>query len=236
MSEDISTQISPSLHPDNVRSIEGYGDDVAVFLGPTEVAFNVAYTGIQEVWNARTLAERNEAWTPEARVIHVDNYAQKHMERITREFDKVSGNLGKTIASLEKDLNTPIESRTGNQVASEVRAHCKALATGERIGFVQRAINGGDETTITALLGAPAYLSGLTPDLQATYTKLYREKNSPEVAKRLRVLNAAKEMLDNRCGLVFIELDKAVGCDPRKLKRLRAANSAAEKALIMSEK
>ncbi|MDQ2944774.1 MAG: hypothetical protein M3Y27_02300 [Acidobacteriota bacterium] len=84
MSENVDTKNSPSFHPDNLNAIEGAtDDDIRPFLAPTEVALNVAYSGIQEVWNARTLAERNEAWTPEARVIHVDNYARKHMERIT---------------------------------------------------------------------------------------------------------------------------------------------------------
>lgn len=52
-------------------------------------------------------------------------------------------------------------------VAAEIRAHVKAFPSEKRIGFIQRAIADRDETTVSSLLGAPSYLSGLDAKMQS---------------------------------------------------------------------
>ena len=39
MTDSIDPRITPTLHPDNVKTIEGYDDQTAPYLGPT------AYSG-----------------------------------------------------------------------------------------------------------------------------------------------------------------------------------------------
>ena len=152
---------------------------------------------------------------------------------IAKGFDSTRANLVKGIEHLEKQLNEPITSKAAQSIAAEVRAYAKGLDTGERMTFIQNALSNGDDVTTTALLGAPPYLSGIDANTQSVFTRLYHERNAPAVAKRLKVMVAAKEMIEERAGVVFHDLTKAVGCPPNKAKRLREARTASEKAFVM---
>jgi hypothetical protein len=235
MADNIYTMITPALHPDNVKEIDGYGDDTAMVLGPTVTAFSEAYEGIHAVHVAREKAKTNPTWNEAQQIIHTDDLAQRHLARITKGFDSVRGNLERGIASIEQELSQPVTSRAGQGLASEIRAHVRGLPTAKLHDFLQRAMDGGDHDTVTAVLGAPAYLSGLTPEFQKTYLRFYHEQTSPDKAKRLKAMIGARTMIEERAGLVFKELEKAVGfitCPKTQRKlypgELRRARDAAE--------
>jgi len=42
----VDTRVTASLHPDNVKAIDGYDGETALVLGPTFEAFEAAYNGI----------------------------------------------------------------------------------------------------------------------------------------------------------------------------------------------
>lgn len=235
MSDNIDTRFSPALHPENVRGIDGYDDETRSYLAPTEEAFTAAYTGITAVWDTRAVLDKDTSRNDDAKVLQLDALAGKQLLHITSTFDRARGNLVKAIDGIERELTAPVQSRAGVAVAGEIRSYCNALPTDKQLGFIERAINSGDETTIGALLGAPPYLSGLTPEMQQAWTKIYREKNMPDKAKRLRAMQGAVEMIEQRAGLVFSALEKAVGAPRHKIQRLREASTAAEKALIMAQ-
>jgi hypothetical protein len=102
--------------------------------------------------------------------------------------------------------------------------------------LIQQAIDDGDHTVATAVLGAPAILSGIDANMQKTLTRMYHERHNPAMAKRLKVMTAAKVLIEERAGLVFKELEKAVGAPPHKAKALREAKTAAEKAFVMQDR
>lgn len=235
MPDQVDTRISPALHAQNVQEIDGYDDLTAPYLAPTETAFSAAYQGCIAVFDARAKAATNPEWNEAAQIIATDDFARKHLDRISRTFDGVRINLEKGITHIEAQLTAPITSKAAQSIAAEVRSFVRGMDTEKRHGFIQQALDSGDDVTITALLGAPAYLSGLNADFQQSYTRLYHERNSPEVAKRLLAMQGAKAMIEERAGLVFIEMEKAIGCPPAKAKRLREAKTAAEKAFIMND-
>jgi hypothetical protein len=235
MSENIDTRVSPALHPHNVREIDGYDDSTAPYLVPTETAFSTAYEGVRAVFDARAQAAKNPTWNDAQQIIATSDFAQKHLDRITHGFDSVRANLDKVITAIEQQLNGPVESKAAASIAAEIRSHVKSMETAERHTFLQQAMDGGDSLTLSSVLGAPAYLSGLTADFQRTYIRMYHERNAPEVAKRLRAMKGAKVMIEERAGIVFTDLTKAVGAPPHKAKRLRDAKTASEKAFIMSD-
>ena len=101
------------------------------------------------------------------------------------------------------------------------------------MGFVQSAIESGDHMTVSAVLGAPAYLSGITPDMQRTLTRMYREKHSPVEAKRLRAMEAARDLIMRNSAPLFAELEKAVGAPMHKVQALREAKNKADKAFSL---
>lgn len=234
MSDNISIHVTPALHPDNVKSIDGYDADTEAVLAPTMTAFSEAYQAVISVVAAREAAKTNPTWNEAQVVIETDNLARRKTEQVTRTFDAVRGNLVKGIAHIEAELTAPVTAKAADGIARDIRAHAKAMNTEERHKFVQEALDSGDEVTMSSLLGAPSYLSGLTADFQHTYTRLWRERSSPDMAKRLRAMVGAKEMIERNAPLLFSAMEKAVGAPPHKARALRNAKSAAEKHFVMT--
>ncbi|MCE8421700.1 hypothetical protein LZ190_24135 [Rhodovulum sulfidophilum] len=78
---------------------------------------------------------------------------------------------------------------------------------------------------MSAVLGAPPMLSGLTREVHAVFLRKYNEQRKPETVKRLRALTSAKIYLEQQGGLVLKEMVKAVGglpvTDPRTGRVIR---------------
>lgn len=236
MSDEVDTRISPSLHPALVKKLDGYDEETAPVLAATEEAFRAAYEGIRDVHEARDFARANDAWTEASQIINTDSLARKQEERITRRFDRVRGDLLKGIAHIEGELSSPVSTKASLQIAAEIRNHCKGLGGGgARMSFVRNLINEGDELSASAILGGPAFLSGLTNDQVALFTRIYHEKRQPALSKRLKAMQAGVEHIENNGGLVFDQMVKAVGCPPHRVKQLREANTAAEKAMVLRD-
>lgn len=233
--ETIDTRVTPSLHPRNVHEIDGYDDETASILAATETAFSEAYKAVGRVHDARAAAADNPVLNEAAQLIETQNFADKILAQVTKRFDSADANLATIINSVEKELSAPIETTGAAGIASEIRAHVAALPTGKRITFIQAAITDGDKRTATAILGAPPYLSGIDGEMQKTMTRLYHEHHNPKLAKRLRAAQGARDLLGRNAPLLFGEMKKAVGDDPRKIARLRAAKSAAEKAFVVGD-
>lgn len=235
MTNNIETRISPSLHPDNVKSIDGYDDQTAPYLGPTMTAFSTAYEGVRAVWSAREAAALNPTWNEAMQRIHTDDFAQKHFAKISKSFDVTRSNLVKGIAMLEQQLAAPIESKAAASIAGEIRAFVREMPTEKRHAFIQQALDAADHVTLGAVLGSPPYLSGLDTNFQSLYVRHYHEHNSPEIAQRLKAMKGAKQMIEERAGLVFKELEKAVGAPPHMAQALRQAKTNAEKAFVLQD-
>ncbi len=235
MAEEVDTRVTPALHPLNVKEVDGYDETTAPYLGSVETAFSEAYLGIGQVHTAREKARANPTWNEAQQVIATDDLAQKVFSRVARQFDSAKANLDKSIAALDEQLTAPVVAKAGQSVAAEIRAHTKALGTTERVGFLRQAMANGDHMTVSAVLGAPSYLSGLDPSMQQTLTRMYHEQAAPDVAKRVRAMKGARDLIEQRGGLVFKEIEKAVGMAPHKVSALRTAKNAAEQAFILRD-
>ncbi|MBY0321613.1 MAG: hypothetical protein K2X72_23020 [Reyranella sp.] len=223
----VNSKVTPSLHPENVRQIDGYDDDTASLLAGTVAAFATAYEGVGAVWTAKDVVNQNSAWTDERKIIELSKHAQRQFDTIAKRFDSTASLLSKQIAHIEGELTAPVESKAALSISREIREHVKGLSSDQRMTFLERAITDGDATSLTALLGAPAYLSGMNAEMKAIYVRRYRERLEPVKAKRLKALNAARELIIERGALVFKELEKAVGATPQKAAALRKAHQAA---------
>ncbi len=84
-------------------------------------------------------------------------------------------------------------------------------------------------------LGAPPFLSGLDANMQATLTRFWHAKQQPEKAARLKVMQGVRDMIEKRAGLVFREMEKAVGMRPDRVRELRNAKTEAEKAFLLKD-
>jgi hypothetical protein len=232
MSE-ISTKVSLSLHPDTVKALPDYDDDTLPVLAPTVTAFDTAYQAVIAVHTAREAAKTNPTWNEAQQVIHTDDLARRKLEHVTKTFDSVRSNLVKGIEHIEAELTAPVTAKAAVTVATEIRAFVRDMDTAKRHQFIQDAMDNGDEQTVSSLLGAPPYLSGLTAEFQQTYTRMWREKTAPGMAKRLRAMTAAKDMIERNGPVIFSSMEKAVGAPPHKAKALREAKTAAERHFVM---
>jgi len=102
-------------------------------------------------------------------------------------------------------------SQSSQMVSGEIRAHIKGLKTGERLAAISQAIRDGDSVVASAVLGAPAMLSGLDEEMKQILLREYHEKFNPGLAKRLRAVTAARDLIDGRLGVLKKEVAKAVG-------------------------
>jgi hypothetical protein len=139
----------------------------------------------------------------------------------------------RVIAGLESDLSQPLEGRGVGAMSGEIRSYVHSLPEGQRMGFIQKAIEAGDERTVGAVLGGVPYLSGITPEMATMLLRLYHEKTNPRAAKQLRAAKAGLELIGERGGLLFGEMEKAVGAKQAKVQKLRAAKAAAEKSFVV---
>ncbi|WP_333830519.1 hypothetical protein [Pararhodobacter sp.] len=230
---EVGTLVTPSLHPQTVASLEDYDDDTKGELAQVVTAFDTAYKGIAQVFEAREKAKQNLAWSEATQTIMAQDFADKVFAKVAGGFDKVHRNLTSGIAALEKELTGPMDTAAAGRFGREIRDHVKALPDGKRTPFVIDAIERGDFDAAAAVLSAPAYLSGLTEAMQANLVRQWHTKQNPVKEKRLRAMQAALDLVHQRGGLVFKELERAVGAPPHKVKALRDANTAAEKAFVM---
>lgn len=177
--------------------------------------------------------EKNQAWSPETLTIKLDDLASKKLNAITRTFDAEMTRLNKAITFLEGELSQPVQSQAVGSLGREIRDHVKALKPDQRQTFIQRAIDSGDHLSATAVLGAPAYLSGFEDQMGQALLRHYHAKLNPDKAKRLRALQGARSLIEANAGKAFTAMEKVVGAPPDKVKKLREANSAAEKHFAM---
>lgn len=139
--------------------------------------------------------------------------------------------LDKQIAHFEQELSQPLESRAAVTIAAEVRKYVKDMTVEARHKFLQQAIDDADHITASAVLGAPPYLSGLDANFQKTYTRMWHERTSPDLATKLKAVRGAKAVIEQRGGLIFKEVEKAMGAPWARVQALREGNDKALAAL-----
>lgn len=228
----VDIRITPSLHADTLKEVDGYDEELtAPILAPALEALDDAYITLGKLHDARDHASRNQAWTEGQQVLAVSDAAWKQQQRIAKKFDNVRATLDKQIAHFDELLQQPLESRAAVTIAGEVRKFVKDMPNEERHKFLQQAIDAGDVTTCSSVLGAPPYLSGLDANFQKTYIRLWHERTSPDTAKKLKAVRGAKAVIEQRGGLIFKEVEKAMGAPWARVQALREGNDKALAAL-----
>lgn len=232
MTCNIDTRVSPAVDPETYRSIEGVNDETAQFVGGVINTFNDAYVTLGKIHDARELWASNPAVTREGAVVIVAKEGDKQKLRVMKRFDLASRDLAANIEHAERQLMDPLTERAGQgSLNTEVRDHVKALSRSEREAFMTDALGRDDDLTLTALLGAPPFLSGLTPLDRDHYLRLYNTKKRPELVRRLDVMNRFRERLDRIGPVLHAQFARAIGAEPGVAAHLQRANEQALAAL-----
>lgn len=206
-------------------------DETRALVAPAVEAFETAVIELGNIHRLRLAADKNAALTPEAKVLQVSAYADKKVAHVARMIDAAHEGLKTNIKNAETALNAPLEQSVAQPIAQEIRAFAKAMTAGERRKFLTDSIASNDKAALSALLGGPHYLSGLTLLEKEQFTRLHREKAYPAVANRLRVMQTAVAIVQERGGLIHQEAQKAIGSDYRKIRALKDAQTTFTKAL-----
>jgi len=231
MADNIDVRVSPALDPETYRSIEGY-EEHAQFVGGVVNAMNDAYVTVGKLWDARRLADSNGVWTEEQRIINVGREAEKHKQRILKRLDLAATDLAATIAHTEAQLTQPLTEKAGQgSLNGEVRGFVRTLKRGEREAFMRDALERDDEPTLTAILGAQSFLTGLTPLDHEHYLRLYHQKKRPDLVRRLDVMEQFRTRLDRIAPVVHEQFARPVGAKPNIVGALQVANDQAVAAL-----
>lgn len=232
MADNIDTRVSPALDPETYRAVEGYADDTRGYVDDVVAAFNDIYMTLGKVHDARVLAESNPAWTPENRILIVSKESAKQKDRVLTRLARAERDLNARIVHTESLLSEPLTQQAGlGSLNGEVRSFVRGLDRPKREAFMRHALDTNDDATLTAVLGAQSYLSGLTPDDHAHYIRQYHSKRSPDLVRRLDLMKRVMDMLERNGPIVHLQFDKAVGAKPNAVQAITAANERAMKTL-----
>lgn len=234
MADNIDTRVSPALDPETYANIEGYHEQ-AQFVGCVVNAMVDAYDVLGRLHDAKALADSNPAFTPENRVILVGRKAEADKARVLKRLDLAARDLSANIAHAEAQLMEPLKERAGlGSVNREVRAHVKALDRSEREAFMREALDRDDDATLTAVLGAQPFLSGLTQLDRDHYLREFHQKKRPDLVRRLDVMRRFQERLDSIGPIVHAQFAKAIGAEPGVVAAWSRVDAEARAALGMS--
>jgi DNA-binding phage protein/exonuclease VII small subunit len=232
---EVKHTVSPTLHIANITSIAGYEEAKSYVAHSTE-AMDTAYQAIEHVQEARQKLQRDESRTQKSQVLMAAQMADKYLSTIQKKFESSWDRLTSGINHMELELSKPMELYAGiGNVASEIRAHSKSMETGKRMKFILEALESGDEKTLKSVLGAPAYLSGMSEVEQQGITRKYHSNQNPQMASRLDLMKQVRGKLEQAKPIVIKEMQKAVGVTIHELEKLKATNNEAEAALVLKE-
>ena len=232
MADNVDTRVSPALDPETYRLIDGYDDETAQFVGCVVNAVNDAWVTLGKLHDARRLADSNGAWTEDQKVLNVAREADKQKLRILKKIDLADRDLAANIRHAEDQLMQPLTERAGlGTVNGEVRSFVRGLKPNEREAFMREALERDDEPTLTAVLGAQPFLSGLTPLDREHHLRQYHSKKRPDLVRRLDVMRRFADMLGRSAPVLHAQFEKAVGARPAAVRAIREADEQAQAAL-----
>ena len=209
---DLDVNVAPDLHPDTFLNLDGVDSETAPLIAPAVEAFESAYSYIGGIRQFRKAAFSDPTLTPEGALLKTDDHAQAKLSAVTRKIDGAVAQLTKSITSLEADLSASVKEQAGRMVSGEVRALMQK--SNDRVGLMEKALAEGDDEVLSAVLGAPPMLSGLSKELHAAFLLKFNQLRKPETTKRLKAMVAARTRLEQQGGLVLNEMMKAVGTIP----------------------
>lgn len=222
---------SPTLNPLMCEQIEGY-EEFQDDLLPLRRAMDNAFTGLSNIATAREKLRNDPTVTPAAAVTKLVAAAESKHNHIVDTFSKTEARLRTAESALEKALQAPVTQLAGlGTINDSIRAHVKGLDETKRSAFMQTALKNHDETTLVAVCGAPAYLSGLSDAAHALFLRQLHEMRNPEGTRRLKSLRAGIALLERAVPIALTSVEKALGSSFAKAKQLKGTSDASAAAL-----
>lgn len=184
------------------------------------VAAKTAADACHTARDAATTILRDPMQTPLANRRDAAKAVEKHLARATRSIDTMRPKALAVIAELEAAM-----APKPSPLAPEIRTRLAALTKDQR----QKILSGPvDEATVFAILSAPAWISGMTPEQVAVTRSLFERKRHPEKLDQRDRVRSAVEEIEKLGGRVVSYLSALV--DVAGLEEAEAAAAAARAA------
>jgi hypothetical protein len=107
----------------------------------------------------------------------------------------------------------------------------RGLSREKRSALIRDALQKDDDATLTAILGAQPFLSGLAQEDYDHYVRTYHEKKNPHLVRRLDLMNRFLEEIERNTPIVQAQFDKAAGATPSVMANLKSLDDQAQTAL-----
>ena len=152
---------------------------------------------LSKIMNVHELRMGNAVETPLANLKASKSHAEKELAQTLPLVDQQRQKTKAAIAALEKEIDASLDKGASKwQFAEETRQYVRQLTNKEREKFVERALSDGDQLASAAVLGVPAYLSGLNKAAHTLFLSRYRSECFPGSSARIKALSEAQEILD----------------------------------------
>jgi hypothetical protein len=231
------TRPTPSLDPGNItHGVEGYDETTSGYVQCAVDAFTTAHKAIVDVINARDRLRATPTLTEDGALLKLGDYAYAKQQAATKAMDAATTRLEAGIKFLQESLSKPLQSAADNSVSAEIRSFFKSLSAEERRTRIAEAITKGDAKTVSAVLGTVPYLSGLDDAMRALYTHEWNSRAQPELATRLSVMQKSLDLVTDRAGLIFVQVELAIGGRGswQRINAARTLHNAADDALKLA--
>ncbi len=221
---------SPAFDARVIAALPDYDEETRPYVGLAETALDQCRISLERVIAARQGSLMRPDWNEAMQVLNVAVEADKHSKAATDALTKAHHGLTQSIKQTEDMLRTPINTGANTPVAVEIRAYMRGLKSEERGKAMHAAVQKGDMTTLSAVLGGPAYLSGLSDEMQGEYLRQHHLVRDPAAAKRLALMRAALEKVEAiNVAMWQSSVEQAMGVRMTTVQRLRGQRDAAER-------
>lgn len=221
--------LDPGVITKGIKDYEAHAGYVSCAVD----AFGTIHGALQRLSDAREQVKKDTSKTEANQILIVAAEAGKLQDAATRKFDAARKTLTDGIKHHDELLSKPLQIAADNSISAEVRKYVHDLPNDKRIGFLNDAMKRNDVATLSAVLGAQPFLSGLTHEMQAHFTRSLHEQQKPEIAARLDVMRKALALVESRAGLIFNEIERALGARWDTVAKLRKTQDAASQTLLL---
>ena len=171
----VRIDIPPDHHPGTLR-----GDSPGSQLG------REALTGVYD-----TIGKINDTAAQVTDKARLAAAAQPIVERALERSERAVATLTAQRDQLDQEIAEAITPLVEPALAAQVRTHWAASAGAKKLTALREVIEAGDTTTMSAVLGAPAYLSGLSEHNQGLLRVNAAQTVAPERVQARRETEAA---------------------------------------------
>lgn len=139
---------------------------------------------MENIEQARKANLADPTQTSASAAVNTYQYSDKKMDTLINSVGDAANEVQRTIEQLDNEINEPITEKAEHaRFAKDAQQHVKSLEEEERGKFVRERIKSEDWETVSYILGAPFYATGLGEDERESLIQEYKNERFEEEMK-----------------------------------------------------